>query len=141
MTDTIHTAATNIRLADTTTPTVWRHGLTAGLAAAAATTAAATIARQSGVSMTIAGEAIPTVAFAQLTVIGALIGVALAAIFAHRSDRPRALFVRTTTILTLLSLVPDVVADADIATRFLLAATHLIAAAIIIPVLTRRLEH
>lgn len=140
MTDTVHTAATSIGPA-TTTPVVWRHGLAAGLAAAAATTSVAAIARKSGIAVEIAGEAIPLAAFGQLTMIGALIGIAMAAALVSRSNRPRTMFVRATITLTVLSLVPDLVADADTSTRVLLAATHAIAAVIVIPVLARRLQH
>ncbi len=53
--------------------------------------------------------------------------------------RPRRTFVRTTVVLTALSLVPDVIADAAPATKALLMLTHLVAAAIVIPAVARRL--
>ena len=46
---------------------------------------------------------------------------------------------RTTVVLTALSLVPDAIADAATATKALLMVTHLVAAAIVIPAVARRL--
>ena len=43
-------------------------------------------------------------------------------------------------MLTALSLVPDVLADAASTTRMLLMLTHLVAAATVIPVVARRLS-
>jgi multisubunit Na+/H+ antiporter MnhB subunit len=118
---------------------VWRVGLVSGAIAAAANTALAAITHQFGVSLAIAGEQIPILGFAQLTMIGALLGVVIAAVLARRSRSPRTWFVRVTVALTALSLVPDVVADADVATRITLGLTHLVAAAIVVPVIARRL--
>jgi hypothetical protein len=42
--------------------------------------------------------------------------------------------------LTALSLVPDLLADALAATKMLLMLTHLVAAAIVIPAIARRLS-
>jgi hypothetical protein len=42
--------------------------------------------------------------------------------------------------LTALSLVPDVLADADTSTKAVLMVTHLVAAAIVIPAVARRLR-
>ena len=118
---------------------VWRAGLVSGVIAAAANTAFAAVTHQFGASLTIGGEQIPILGFAQLTMVGALLGILLAAVLARRSRSPRTWFVRTTVALTALSLVPDAVADADVATRIVLGLTHLIAAAIIVPVIARRL--
>jgi hypothetical protein len=49
-------------------------------------------------------------------------------------------FVATTIVLTALSLVPDVVVDAAVATKLLLMVTHLVAGAIVIPAVARRLS-
>jgi len=45
----------------------------------------------------------------------------------------------TTIALTLLSFVPDLLADAHVSTRLTLALTHVVAAAIVIPALASRL--
>lgn len=119
---------------------VWRAGAVAGVVAAVATTGVAALADVVGVSLEIGGEQIPLLGFAQLTMVGAIIGIAIAAILARRARQPRGTFVRTTTVLTALSLIPDIVhADADVATRVTLGVTHLVAAAIIVPALARRL--
>jgi hypothetical protein len=118
---------------------VWRAGLVSGVIAAAANTAFAAVTHQFGVPLTIAEEQIPILGFAQLTMVGALLGILLAVVLARRSRSPRTWFVRTTVALTALSLVPDVVADADVATRIILGLTHLIAGAIIVPAIARRL--
>ncbi len=53
--------------------------------------------------------------------------------------RPRTAWLRTTVALTVLSFVPDVLADAAVATKVLLMLTHVVAAAIVIPAVARRL--
>lgn len=45
----------------------------------------------------------------------------------------------TTIVLTLVSIVPDVLVDAHAATKLTLALTHVIAAAIVIPALASHL--
>ena len=62
------------------------------------------------------------------------------AVRCRAARHPRRTFVRTTVALTLLSLLPDVLADAGASTRPTLALTHIVAAAIVIPRLARRLS-
>lgn len=112
-----------------------RAGLVATVAASVATTVVAALGQVAGVSLDISGEAIPLWGFAQLTAIFSLIGVGLAVALARRAGSPRRTFVRTTVGLTVLSLVPDVLADATVATIGLLMLTHVVAAAIVIPAL------
>lgn len=121
-----------------TRPRLWVAGLAAGAVAAAATTALAVAAHAAGVPLTISGEAIPTLGYAQLTLVGAVLGILLARL-ARRFAHPRSMFVRTTVALTALSVVPDALVDASAASRLVLAATHVVAAAIIVPALARRL--
>ncbi|HKY58214.1 MAG TPA: DUF6069 family protein [Aeromicrobium sp.] len=127
---------------------VWKHGIAAAVVAAAVTTGLAYIASQAGVSFVDPAKPelpIPMSGFAVLTAGFSLIGVALAAILARTARRPRAAFVWTTVVLTVLSIVPDFVAipklspDFDAATSWTLAALHVVAAAIVIPVLAGRL--
>jgi hypothetical protein len=66
-------------------------------------------------------------------IIGSLITGGLTA-----ARRPRTVFVRATVVLTALSLVPDALAAT--ATKVLLMLTHVVAAAIVIPVIARRLS-
>jgi hypothetical protein len=115
-------------------------GLTASAVAAAATATIAAAGDFAGVSLAVGGKAIPLNGFAMLTVIFSVAGLALALVLARMAGRPRAAFVRTTIALTTLSLVPDAFADAAAATKMLLMLTHLVAAAIVIPAIARRLS-
>jgi hypothetical protein len=118
-------------------PTIWRTGLVAGVAAAAATTAVALAARSIDIPLEIDGEAIPVAGFAQLTLFFTGVGILLGRFIGRRSA-----FRTTTVVLTALSLVPDVAASASTATKLTLMLTHVVAAAIVIPALTGRLsEH
>jgi hypothetical protein len=114
--------------------------MTAGVVAAAATVAVAAAAQAVGVSLeTAPGEAIPVLGFGQLTLVFTVIGVLIARTLRRRAQQPRSTFVTTTVVLTALSLVPDAVLSADAATKVTLMLTHLVAAAIVIPVLAARL--
>ena len=121
-------------------PRLWGPGMLAGAGAAAATCMAVAAARAAGAEVAIAGERVPLSGFATLTVVGAALGVLLAKVMARRAQHARQTFVRVTVVLTGLSMVPDALIDAGAASRLLLAATHVIAAAIIVPVLARRLD-
>lgn len=120
------------------TPSLRRTTLVVGLAAAAATTAIAAALRAAGVSFDVDGE-IPLLGFAQLTAVGAVIGGVIAAILRRFSDVPARRFVQVTAALVALSCVPSVAMPEDMATKISLVALHLVAAAIIVPVLTRQL--
>ena len=120
---------------------VWRHGVAFGAAAAVVTCATVLIARAAGVPVAVQGEEIPLLGFAQFTVVGALLGVALARLLSTCARRPRSTFVRTTAALTVISFVPDVLVDATIGSKLVLALTHVLAAAIIIPALATRVAH
>ena len=126
---------------------VWKHGLAATMAATVVVTAIAAIASRAGVEFVdpaYPDKPIPPLGFAQLTFVFSLIGVGLAAIFARKARRPRSTFVRTTLVLLALSVLPDFgilpgFPAFDTATALTLAALHLVAAAIVIPVLAGRL--
>lgn len=107
-------------------------GLTAATVAAAGEFA--------GISLVVGGAPIPVFGFAVLTVIFSVVGLVLALVLARSARRPRTAFVRTTIVLTALSLVPDVLADASAATTVLLMLAHVVAAAIVIPAIARRLS-
>lgn len=133
---------------DTARASVWKHGIAAAVVAAAVTALIGYVALRAGVSLVdpaMPEVPIPPYGFAVLTLGFSLIGVGLAAIFARTARRPRSTFVRTTLALLALSIVPDFVEipglspDFDTATSFTLAATHVVAAAIVIPVLASRL--
>ena len=120
--------------------------ITGGLVAAAvavAATATATVAAAgefAGISPVVGGAPIPVSGFAVLTVIFSVVGLVLALVLARSVPRPRMAFVRTTIVLTALSLVPDVLADASASTKVLLMLAHVVAAAIVIPAIARRLS-
>jgi hypothetical protein len=138
------TATTTLTAAPTvrrvrTAKSLWVTGAASGLAASTATVGVAALARAIDVPLTVGGEAIPLVVFAQLTFVASIVGTVLAVVMSRRTGRPRHTFLTTTMVLTLVSIVPDVLADAQTATRVALALTHGIAAAIVIPALASRL--
>jgi hypothetical protein len=115
-------------------------GVAAAAVASAATTTVAAVGHAAGVSLDMAGEPIPVLGFGTLTAVFSLVGLAVAMVLGRRARHPRGTFVRTTVVLTALSLVPDALADAGAATKALLMLTHLVAAAIVIPAVARRLH-
>ncbi|MCG5472484.1 DUF6069 family protein [Micromonospora sp. LAH09] len=131
--------ATTTPAATSTFGALIRTGLVATVAASAATMAVAAVGHAAGVSLDVADAPIPVTGFGVLTAAFSLVGVLLAALLSRFARRPRRTFVRTTVVLTALSLVPDVIADAGAGTKALLMLTHLVAAAIVIPALARRL--
>jgi hypothetical protein len=133
---TIHDDHLDVR---TDRPRLLVPGLVSGAIAAVATSAAALLAHAAGEDVAVGGEQIPVVGFAQFVMVGALIGIALARLFSRRAHRPQSNFVRTAVALTAVSIVPDLVVDASSGTKLVLALTHVIAAAIIVPTLAARL--
>jgi hypothetical protein len=126
---------------------VWQVSALAGLIAAVATEVYGLVARAAGVPMAAAGlgsaKATPITVgmFAMGTLICTFWGTVLALALARYTARPARIYVRVTIALTALSLaIPLSAADTTLATRLTLAAAHLIAAAIIIPLVTRRLS-
>ena len=136
MTATLTTVPTE--QAERTQP-VWKHGLVAGAAASVATTAVVVAARAIDVPVDVAGESIPLIGFAQMTMLCTLVGIALARVIGSRARQPRSTFTKVTVALTVLSLLPDLTADAGSATKVTLILTHLVAAAIVVPALAGRL--
>ncbi|MER7281233.1 DUF6069 family protein [Dactylosporangium sp. NPDC000244] len=128
------------RTATSSIPALIGHGVAATVAASAATMAVAAGGHAAGISLDMAGQPIPVAGFGTLTAIFSLVGVVLAAVLARFARRPRRVFVRTTVVLTALSLVPDVLADSALGTKALLMLTHLVAAAIVVPLVARRLS-
>jgi peptidoglycan/LPS O-acetylase OafA/YrhL len=114
-----------------------RSTLVVGLGAAAVTTAVAAAVHGAGVSLTVDGEMIPFAGFAQMTFLGAAIGGLLLALLNRHSRAARRRFIEATVALTALSCVPSVAWPDDVATKVALVAMHLLAAAIIVPVLVR----
>nr|MDT0656530.1 DUF6069 family protein [Micromonospora sp. DSM 115978] len=116
-------------------------GLVATAAASVATMAVAAGGHAAGISLDIDGAPIPVTGFGTLTAIFSLVGVLLAVVLSRTARTPRRTFVRTTVVLTVLSLVPDVIINAGAATKALLILTHLVAAAIVIPAVARKLSN
>ena len=126
---------------------VWQVSALAGLIAAVATELYGLAARAAGVPMAAAGlgsaKATPITVgmFAMGTLICTFWGTILAVVLARHAAHPARIYVRATVTLTALSLaVPLSAADTAVSTKVMLAAAHLIAAAIIIPAVTRRLS-
>ncbi|MFL6206440.1 MAG: DUF6069 family protein [Acidimicrobiales bacterium] len=119
---------------------LWRTGLKAGVLAAGATTAIAVIASAAGVSFEVEGEAIPLAGYAQMTLLGAVVGVLLAAGLRRWARTPQRTFVRATVVLTALSVVPDLTVGFDAPSAATLIVAHVVAAAIIVPRLAARLR-
>jgi hypothetical protein len=117
-----------------------RDGAVATVLAAVATAAVAAAGPVVGISVEISGAPIPASGFATLTVIFSVIGLLIAVGLRRFARHPRTTWIRTTVALTVLSLVPDVLADAATGTKVLLMATHVVAAAIVIPAVARRLR-
>jgi len=117
---------------------LWPSGLLSGLAAGIATSIVAVVARVAGRPLTMSGKVIPISAFVTFTVVGGLLGVGIAKLIMAHAHRPRAIFIRTTVVLTALSIIPDVVSGASGTTKVVLVATHLLAAAIIVPAIASR---
>ena len=108
-----------------------------GAIASAVVTAVAGLLHAAGVSFEIDGEMIPLLGFAQMTFVGAVIGGFLLAGINRWSAAPRRRFLQVAVALTALSCVPSVAMPDDVATQLALVALHLLAAAIIVPVLLR----
>jgi hypothetical protein len=116
-------------------------GLAASLAAAASTALAAGLAMALGVDFELpdGGESIPVAGFAVVTLVFSAVGLLLAAALRRWSRRPASMFVRVAVTLTVASLVPPFLQDASSATVLSLVILHVLAAAIVIPVVARRL--
>ena len=118
-------------------------GVVATLVAMTATTLGAALARAAGVDFAIpdgGDEAIPLGGFTVVTGFFSLVGVVIAAVLLRFSARPASRFVWTAVALTALSLVPPFLVGAAATTSITLVGLHLLAAAVMIPSLTRCLR-
>lgn len=127
---------------------LWLVSAAAGLAAAVATEAYGLVARAAGVPMAAgtpgasATQPIEVGMFAMGTLICTFWGTVIAVLLARFAKDPARTYVRTTVALTVLSLADPLAAGGGTAfsTRLMLALAHVIAAAIIIPTVARRLR-
>ncbi|MEU5888839.1 DUF6069 family protein [Streptomyces sp. NPDC047461] len=117
-------------------------GLLATLAAMAATTLGAALARAVGVDFEVpdGGESIPLPGFAMVTGVFSVMGIVIAAALLRWSARPVERFVWTAVSLTALSWVPPLLCGADSATVTALIGLHLVPATVMIPALARSLR-
>jgi hypothetical protein len=117
-------------------------GFIATLAATAATTLAAALARTVGVDFELpdGGETIPLSGFAVVTGFFSVVGVVIAVALLRWSAHPAERFVWTAVSLTAISLVPPFLVGADTATITALLGLHLVPAAVMIPILARSLR-
>jgi len=121
------------------TRTLRRATFSVGVLAAAVTTAAAAALRGGGIPLAVHGK-IALASFAQVTFLAAVIGGVLVAWLNRRSSSPRHRFLQITIGLTALSLVvPAAFADTS-GSKIALVGLHLIAAAILVPVLARHAD-
>ncbi|MCD2195153.1 DUF6069 family protein [Actinomycetospora endophytica] len=114
-------------------------GSAATVAAAAATAIVAAAGQAVGITTEVSGAPIPTAGFAVLTAIFSVVGLVIAVSLRRFARHPHTMWIRTTVVLTALSFVPDLLADAAVGTKLLLMLTHVLAAAIVIPTVARRL--
>ena len=115
----------------------WKRGLATGTVAAVASTVVATVFDVAGHALTVVDDhggsgAVPLFAFAQMVLLGTVIGVVVAR---HTS---RTTFFRATVALTALSCVPSLAWGVTATDKVGLVVTHLVAAAIVIPRIARR---
>lgn len=136
--DTTSSITTTTTDADRTAGRVtWKRGLLTGVAGAASATVVAAVFDAAGNALSVVDAdgkagAIPVFAFAQMVLIGTVIGVLIAR---HTS---RTAFVRATVVLTALSCVPSIAWGATATDKVGLVVTHVLAATIVIPRLARR---
>jgi bacteriorhodopsin len=122
-----------------------RTGGIAIVAAGVLNTIIGLIADAAGVGMEVKGfgsdvrEAIPVFAYFVSTVFGGAIGIVLALIM-RRAGAAKKIFYIVTGVLTLLSLISPLTADATSGTKVILEIMHVLAAAIIIPALAKSLR-
>jgi len=127
---------------------VWLVSALAGIAAAVATELYGLAVRALGIPMQ-AGTIGATVAepisigmFAMGTLSSVFWGTILAVILARFASRPAKIYLWATVVLTALSLAWPLGAGATaLSTKLMLALAHLLAAAIVIPAVTRRLSY
>jgi Family of unknown function (DUF6069) len=116
-------------------------GLIATVAAMVATTLAAALVQSVGVGFEIpdGGETVPLSGFAVVTGFFSVVGIVMAAVLRRWIARPAVRFVQAAVALTAISLVPPLLAEADTTTTAALVGLHLVAAAVMIPTLSRSL--
>jgi hypothetical protein len=125
---------------------VWRVGAIATLAGAAFTELFVAGARVIDIPMQAAdpgvdhAKDIPVGGVFMAVVMWSVVGVVLAAALSRWTRQPARIFVVTTVTLTVLSLLgPAFASHTETATKVVLALAHIVAAAVVIPPIARRL--
>ncbi|MFC7485870.1 DUF6069 family protein [Knoellia sp. CPCC 206453] len=115
-------------------------GLLAAVAATAATTFVAALAKAAGVVFEVpdGGETIPLSGIAFVTGVFSVVGVVIATALLRWSTQPARRFVQVSVTLTAISLVPPFLSAAS--TVAALVGLHLVAAAVMIPSLALSLH-
>lgn len=116
---------------------VRRATLVAAVVGTATTSAFAAIAGAAGVPFEIDGEVIPVSGFAMMTLLGAVLGGIILAILNRFAAQPGRGFVQIAVALTALTCIPSLLSPPDTASKIALVASHVLAAAIIVPILAR----
>ncbi|MYS78852.1 DUF6069 family protein [Embleya scabrispora] len=126
---------------------VWTVSVAAGAAAAIGTEAYGLLARGLGVPMragnigAATAEPITVGMFAMGTAVSLCLGTILAVLVARFAACPARTYLVTTVALVALSMAgPLLAGDTPASTKAMLCGAHLVAAAIVVPVVTRRLE-
>ena len=142
MNDTEVAAPASGRTAGHPLPRIALTGLVATLAAMVVTVVAVALARAVGVDFEVpeGGETIPVTGVAVVTGFFSLVGTVIAAALLRWSAHPAERFLWTAVSLTAVSLVPPFLSGANAATTAALLGLHLVAAAVMIPPLTRSLR-
>jgi len=111
-----------------------RAGAIGGVAGAVAAMLVGAVARAADVPLEVEGEAIPIAGLATVTLISTVLGIGLA--FALKQ---RGRFVGVCAVLTAASLIPAIAQPDHTATKVVLVLAHLVAAAVVVPMLARQL--
>ena len=112
----------------------WRFGVGTGVVAAAAVSAVVVALRAAGVHLDVEGEPIPVAGFAQMVLLGTVIGI----VMARRMRRNR--FVWATVVLTSASCIPSLAWGTGVGSKLALVLAHVVAAAIVVPAFARQLS-
>ncbi|MFE6646515.1 DUF6069 family protein [Nocardioides sp. NPDC057772] len=121
---------------------VWPRGLVATAIAAITTTLMAVVAKAAGIDFGSSLGDVPLSAFPMLTIYCSLIGIIIAEVMIRVAKLPRSTFQISMIVLTGLSLVPDVlpIFEFDLTFVGFLCLTHVVAAAIVVPMVAVRME-
>lgn len=120
---------------------VWKAVAAATLAAAASTEAVVAVARAAGIDVAIQGKDLNPGGCTVMVLLCVAAGAVVLAAIRRWAASPARTWIRTTVALTVLSFVPDLtVPDTSTSTRIVLMTAHVVAAAIVIPAVARRLS-